>query len=320
MYGQRRCHLFNFYNNSMKLYVIRYNSELNRCWSNLVKKYYLEIQLTTKDDIFSTSTPSNTTVNFSFCAPPQSWRQVHDKDTDQGMDSYVIHTTAQWALAHVTPSVWTRIGWHVGRKKRRFWERSWNSTSNTSRKLRLFAPTPRPHWGFSYSLPSRPPTSHQYLYCSNAILIPLASLLLRSYPNSFLVRFFGLHRVSLERILPGHKIYFVIMSSVFDTDKPLHIKYDLKGSTLGRLTPEDRCDEGDVQKDLNLTQSGTCGGPSHWTWGRVSSTTSIHHAVIGHSQDPSKWLATRIVCFPVIALDLSGRQHNVLQCTVSIVL
>ena len=52
------------------------------------------------------------------------------------------------------------------------------------------------------------------------------------------------------------KTYFVIMSSVFDTTKEINIKYDLKGSTIGRLTSPEACKEGAVQKDLNLIQSG----------------------------------------------------------------
>jgi hypothetical protein len=52
------------------------------------------------------------------------------------------------------------------------------------------------------------------------------------------------------------KIYFVIMSSVFNTEKPIDIKYDLKGSLAGRLTSPEACKQGAVQKDLNLLESG----------------------------------------------------------------
>lgn len=51
------------------------------------------------------------------------------------------------------------------------------------------------------------------------------------------------------------KIHFVIMSSVFDTEKNINVKYDLKGSTIGRLTSEKDCAAGAVQKDLNLMHS-----------------------------------------------------------------
>jgi hypothetical protein len=47
------------------------------------------------------------------------------------------------------------------------------------------------------------------------------------------------------------------MSSVFDTEKPIHLIYDLKGSTVGRVTSDNDCKNGAVQKDLNLQQSGS---------------------------------------------------------------
>jgi 1-phosphatidylinositol-4-phosphate 5-kinase len=73
-------------------------------------------------------------------------------------------------------------------------------------------------------------------------------------PDSLLVRFYGMHRVKMKSL--ESKTYFVIMSSVFDTVMPIGIKYDLKGSTVGRITNEESCREGAVQKDLNLVQSG----------------------------------------------------------------
>ena len=52
------------------------------------------------------------------------------------------------------------------------------------------------------------------------------------------------------------KIYFVIMSSVFNTEKHIDVKFDLKGSLAGRRTSEKACKLGAVQKDLNLMESG----------------------------------------------------------------
>ena len=46
------------------------------------------------------------------------------------------------------------------------------------------------------------------------------------------------------------------MSSVFNTDKHIDIKYDLKGSLSGRRTSPAACKLGAVQKDLNLLESG----------------------------------------------------------------
>mmetsp|Transcript_23038 Transcript_23038/g.38584 ORF Transcript_23038/g.38584 Transcript_23038/m.38584 type:complete len:705 (-) Transcript_23038:220-2334(-) len=76
---------------------------------------------------------------------------------------------------------------------------------------------------------------------------------LHECPDSLLVRFYGMHRVKFKS---GKKIYFVIMSSVFNTDKHIDIKYDLKGSLAGRITKPKACAQGAVQKDLNLKESG----------------------------------------------------------------
>jgi len=52
------------------------------------------------------------------------------------------------------------------------------------------------------------------------------------------------------------QIYFVVVSSVFNSDQTIHAKYDIKGSTVGRVVSEEKCKMGSVQKDLNLIQSG----------------------------------------------------------------
>lgn len=77
-----------------------------------------------------------------------------------------------------------------------------------------------------------------------------------NHPNSLLVRYYGMHRVKMDFLSTSRTIYFIIMSSVFDTDKIIHIKYDLKGSTIGRITKDADCKMGAVQKDLNLVKSG----------------------------------------------------------------
>lgn len=87
-----------------------------------------------------------------------------------------------------------------------------------------------------------------------------AKLLLRmfkSYVNhlatvsdSLLVRFLGLHKVQMVGLQKS--TFFCIMRSVFDTTRTLSVKYDLKGSTIGRKT--DNSDA--VLKDLNLLESG----------------------------------------------------------------
>lgn len=85
-------------------------------------------------------------------------------------------------------------------------------------------------------------------------IMPLYIQHLTRHPDSLLVRFYGMHRVKMKSL--RSKTYFVIMSSVFNTPKPIAIKYDLKGSTVGRLTSPEDCRAGAVQKDLNLMESG----------------------------------------------------------------
>jgi 1-phosphatidylinositol-4-phosphate 5-kinase len=67
------------------------------------------------------------------------------------------------------------------------------------------------------------------------------------------MNFLLFNRVKMKSL--DSSTYFVIMSSVFDTPKTIHIKYDLKGSTIGRLTSPEDCAKGAVQKDLNLMES-----------------------------------------------------------------
>ncbi|ORZ10074.1 hypothetical protein BCR42DRAFT_333937 [Absidia repens] len=69
-------------------------------------------------------------------------------------------------------------------------------------------------------------------------------------PNTLLCRYYGLHRVKLPR---GRKIHFVVMGNVFPPNKDVHETYDLKGSTLGRLLPEEEIKRNPsaVMKDLN---------------------------------------------------------------------
>lgn len=69
-------------------------------------------------------------------------------------------------------------------------------------------------------------------------------------PHTLISRFYGLHRVKLPH---GRKIHFLIMNNLFPPHKDIHETYDLKGSTVGRLYPEEKAAEnpGAVLKDVN---------------------------------------------------------------------
>ncbi|KAI6006139.1 hypothetical protein EDD15DRAFT_2384705 [Pisolithus albus] len=77
----------------------------------------------------------------------------------------------------------------------------------------------------------------------------------KNNPHTLLSRFYGLHRVKLPR---GRKIHFVIMNNLFPPHKDIHETFDLKGSTVGRLYPEEKAQKNPraVLKDLNWIDRG----------------------------------------------------------------
>lgn len=86
--------------------------------------------------------------------------------------------------------------------------------------------------------------------------LPLYYSHLMAHRYTLLCRFFGLHRVHLPTAL-SKKVYFVVMGNVFPIDKPIHERYDLKGSTRGRITTEaEREDPNVVLKDLDWIRAG----------------------------------------------------------------
>ena len=75
-----------------------------------------------------------------------------------------------------------------------------------------------------------------------------------AYPHTMITRFFGLHKVKFSKSMKTERIYFVIMANVFNTTKEIHYRWDLKGSTLGRITrkkPGDKVPSGTALKDLD---------------------------------------------------------------------
>lgn len=68
------------------------------------------------------------------------------------------------------------------------------------------------------------------------------------HPNTLLTRFFGMYRVKLYHL--RRNVKFVIMNSVYYTDKHLHTFYDLKGSSVGRDAKPGQA----VRKDNDLRQ------------------------------------------------------------------
>ncbi|TVU07496.1 hypothetical protein EJB05_40852 [Eragrostis curvula] len=74
----------------------------------------------------------------------------------------------------------------------------------------------------------------------------------RTYENTLVTKFFGLHRV---RPSSGQKFRFVVMGNMFCTELRIHRRFDLKGSSLGRSTNKIEIDENTTLKDLDLKYS-----------------------------------------------------------------
>ena len=72
---------------------------------------------------------------------------------------------------------------------------------------------------------------------------------LDAYPEMMLTRFFGLHRVKPQG---GRNVRFVVMGNLLNTQHVLHRRYDLKGSTQGRLTPSPFNPSSAILKDLDI--------------------------------------------------------------------
>mmetsp|Transcript_52839 Transcript_52839/g.78748 ORF Transcript_52839/g.78748 Transcript_52839/m.78748 type:complete len:1000 (-) Transcript_52839:110-3109(-) len=70
------------------------------------------------------------------------------------------------------------------------------------------------------------------------------------YPNTLITKFFGMYRVKMYHL--RRNVKFVIMNSVFDTDKFLQSFYDLKGSKINRDAKpgEDVKKDNDVRRGL----------------------------------------------------------------------
>ena len=78
------------------------------------------------------------------------------------------------------------------------------------------------------------------------------------HPSTLLPRFCGLYEVSEK----GRDVVICIEANAFSSQCPIHERYDLKGSVVGRMTrEEDKAKDGKViLKDLDLTRQLPVGG------------------------------------------------------------
>ncbi|XP_043816342.1 phosphatidylinositol 4-phosphate 5-kinase 4 [Manihot esculenta] len=75
----------------------------------------------------------------------------------------------------------------------------------------------------------------------------------RAFENTLVTKFFGLHCVKLTGPTQK-KVRFIIMGNLFCSEYTIHRRFDLKGSSLGRITdkPESEIESTTILKDLDL--------------------------------------------------------------------
>ncbi|KAJ7972125.1 phosphatidylinositol- 4-phosphate 5-kinase 5 [Quillaja saponaria] len=75
----------------------------------------------------------------------------------------------------------------------------------------------------------------------------------RAFENTLVTKFYGLHCVKLTGPTQK-KVRFIIMGNLFCSEYTIHRRFDLKGSSLGRITdkPDSEIDETTILKDLDL--------------------------------------------------------------------
>ncbi|KAI9910569.1 hypothetical protein PsorP6_010344 [Peronosclerospora sorghi] len=62
-------------------------------------------------------------------------------------------------------------------------------------------------------------------------ILPQYYTYMKTHPETFMTRFFGCHGLTMY----GKTVFFVVMQSVFANSLPIHERFDLKGSWVGRL-------------------------------------------------------------------------------------
>ena len=72
-----------------------------------------------------------------------------------------------------------------------------------------------------------------------------------NYPDTLLCKLYGMYRLELK----GKKTHFIVMGNMFPSDKQIHLKFDLKGSTVGRAATElEKRALSPVLKDLDFEE------------------------------------------------------------------
>ena len=85
-------------------------------------------------------------------------------------------------------------------------------------------------------------------------ILPNYYIYLKKNPNSLLPKYLGCYQLIRKVKKQKNKINFIVMKNVFNTNKQIHLRYDLKGSKIGRrVLKGTKENKGDIAlKDLDL--------------------------------------------------------------------
>lgn len=79
----------------------------------------------------------------------------------------------------------------------------------------------------------------------------------KNNPNTLLCQFYGLHRLKMATRTGTVKVHVLVMNNLLPPSVNIGSTYDLKGSTYGRKTSEQKRLKGSCMKDLNFIENKT---------------------------------------------------------------
>jgi 1-phosphatidylinositol-4-phosphate 5-kinase len=96
-------------------------------------------------------------------------------------------------------------------------------------------------------------SSDEFSFLSS--LLPDYYAYITENPDSFIQKFFGFHSIKYLSDSQQLRKNFIVMENIFSTGHEIHLRYDLKGSTVGRETDPNE-DFSIARKDLDFNRSG----------------------------------------------------------------
>lgn len=128
-------------------------------------------------------------------------------------------------------------------------------------------------------------------------------------PNTLVTRFYGMHRVKMHHL--RQEMHFVIMASVFDTDKAIHRTYDLKGSTIGRWASDKDVEGNGVLKDCDLEEATGARRGTHHT---IQLGETKKRELLGQLRKDTEFLAQVVLLLSLSLPVLLSPLPRILYC------